>query len=161
VIRNEENASFSEGNNQGIAATAGDLVLLLNNDVEPVSRGWLGHMVDTLVEHDAAAVGARLVYPRRPALDNTGHIVHPDLTLQPTVVPTRAPLVELVRATRRRPRGADAGPPPVGSPLVIRTGRRTSTSVCGCGHVGERSCTTGGPCCGNTNTEHRTQAVAR
>jgi hypothetical protein len=82
VIRNEENASFSEGNNQGIAATAGELVLLLNNDVEPVSRGWLGHMVDTLVEHDAAAVGARLVYPRRPALDNTGHIVHPDLTLQ-------------------------------------------------------------------------------
>ncbi len=82
VIRNTENRSFSEGNNQAIAAANGEHVLLLNNDIEPAIAGWLGHMVDTLEQREATAVGARLVYPRRPGLDNAGDTVHPDLTLQ-------------------------------------------------------------------------------
>lgn len=83
VIENEENASFSDGNNQAVAASSGTHVLLLNNDIEPVADGWLGHLVDTLEERDAAAVGARLVYPRRPGLGtNQGDTVYPDLTLQ-------------------------------------------------------------------------------
>ena len=83
VIENAENASFSDGNNQAVRASGGELVLLLNNDIEPVADGWLGHLVDTLEDHDAAAVGARLVYPRRPGLGtNQGDTIHPDLTLQ-------------------------------------------------------------------------------
>ena len=46
VLRNEENVSFSAGNNQGIAAARGDLILFLNNDVEPINPGgwarWSG-----------------------------------------------------------------------------------------------------------------------
>ena len=82
VVRNAENRSFSEGNNQAIAAANGEHVLLLNNDIEPATPGWLGHLVDTLEQRDATAVGARLIYPRRPGLDNAGDTVHPDLTLQ-------------------------------------------------------------------------------
>ncbi|MBW3621539.1 MAG: glycosyltransferase, partial [Actinobacteria bacterium] len=82
IIENEDNATFSHGNNQALAAASGAYVLLLNNDIEPAVPGWLGHLVDTLEEHDATAVGARLVYPRRPGLDNAGDTVHPDLSLQ-------------------------------------------------------------------------------
>ncbi|MFT5563540.1 MAG: GT2 family glycosyltransferase/spore maturation protein CgeB, partial [Myxococcota bacterium] len=83
LIENEQNASFSDGNNQAVAAADGDLVLLLNNDVESVGPGWLGRMVDTLEGQDAAAVGARLVYPRRPGMtENQGDSLFPDLTLQ-------------------------------------------------------------------------------
>ncbi len=82
LVENRENASFSVGNNQALAEAAGELVLLLNNDIYPATPGWLGRMVDTLEERDAAAVGARLIYPRRPDLDNAGDEVHPDLTLQ-------------------------------------------------------------------------------
>lgn len=87
VIRNEDNATFSAGNNQAIRATAtgrsgDDLVLLLNNDIEPVEPSWLAHLVHTLRDHDAAAVGTRLIYPRRPDLDNQGDLAFDDLTLQ-------------------------------------------------------------------------------
>lgn len=82
VVRNDHNASFSDGNNQGADASSGDYLLLLNNDVEPIEPHWLARMVATAEETGAAAVGARLVYPNRPGLDNAGDTVHPDLTLQ-------------------------------------------------------------------------------
>jgi spore maturation protein CgeB/GT2 family glycosyltransferase len=82
TLTNHDNRSFSEACNQGAAAASGDLLLLLNNDIEPIGPGWLGRMVTTLEEHDAAAVGARLIYPRRPGLKNAGDLTYPDLTLQ-------------------------------------------------------------------------------
>ena len=82
VLENETNRSFSEAVNQGIAAGSSELVLLLNNDVEPATPGWLGLMVETLLDGDAECVGARLIYPRRTGLDNAGDEVRPDLSLQ-------------------------------------------------------------------------------
>jgi GT2 family glycosyltransferase/spore maturation protein CgeB len=82
VIRNTENRSFADANNQAVADASGELLLFLNNDVEPLGPGWLGRLVDTLETGSATAVAPRLVYPRRPALDNHGDVVHPDLTLQ-------------------------------------------------------------------------------
>lgn len=65
VITNRENASFSRGNNQGAERADGDLLLFLNNDVEPIMESWLAAMVDAIEEPDLApaAVGALLVYP--------------------------------------------------------------------------------------------------
>jgi GT2 family glycosyltransferase len=63
VIRNSDNRSFSEANGQGIAVAAGTLLCLMNNDIEPITEGWLGSMVRTLERTGALAVGARLIYP--------------------------------------------------------------------------------------------------
>ena len=42
------------------------VVLLLNDDVEPIAAGWLHRMVDAVLAPDVGAVGARLVYPEGP-----------------------------------------------------------------------------------------------
>jgi GT2 family glycosyltransferase/glycosyltransferase involved in cell wall biosynthesis len=79
LISNLENQSFSAANNQGIRAATGDLVLLANNDIEPIHPDWLGYMVQSLGE-EVAAVGAMLVYPKRPKGLRTPE--QPDLTVQ-------------------------------------------------------------------------------
>lgn len=71
VLRNDANRSFSDANNQGAAAATGDTLLFLNDDVEPASRGWLRRLLRELDQNGAGevvAVGAQLVYPRRPLL---------------------------------------------------------------------------------------------
>ena len=65
VIVNDDNRSFSDGNNQAARVAGGELLLFLNNDVEPLTPGWLGRLVDTIEAQKAVAVGARLVYPLR------------------------------------------------------------------------------------------------
>ncbi|MEP6637821.1 MAG: glycosyltransferase [Chloroflexota bacterium] len=64
VIRNRENRSFSEANDQGVAGAKGELICFLNNDVDPITPDWLGYMVETIAPPDVVAVGARLIYPR-------------------------------------------------------------------------------------------------
>ncbi len=81
VIRNDENRSFSEANSQGVEAATGELVLFLNNDVEPIVDDWLGFMVETLTARGSAAVGARLIYPRDRGIPRAG-ARFADLTLQ-------------------------------------------------------------------------------
>ena len=64
VIRNERNVSFSEGNNHAARSANGELLLFLNNDIEPVNAGWLGAMVDSVRGREGTvAGGAELVYP--------------------------------------------------------------------------------------------------
>lgn len=79
LVANRENHSFSAANNHGIKAASGELVLLANNDIEPAHPGWLGYMVEAL-DSGVAAVGAMLVYPRRPRRPHPP--AHPDLTVQ-------------------------------------------------------------------------------
>ena len=81
VIRNDDNRSFSEANGQGVEAATGELILFLNNDIEPIVDDWLGFMVETLTARGAAAVGARLVYPRDRGTPRAG-ARFADLTLQ-------------------------------------------------------------------------------
>ena len=81
IVRNAENASFSDGNNQGVAEGHGGLLLFLNNDIEPVGVDWLGHLVETLLEPGTIAAGARLIYPPRGSAPRAG-LRFPDLSLQ-------------------------------------------------------------------------------
>jgi O-antigen biosynthesis protein len=81
IVRNRRNRSFSDANNQGLAEARGELILLLNNDVEPVTGHWLGHLVETLQSRSAVAVGARLVFPRSHG-GPRGGTRFGDLTLQ-------------------------------------------------------------------------------
>jgi len=63
LIRNDTNAGYARGNNQGIAAARGRVVLLLNPDVLVPARA-LDTAIAILQEEAAiGALGARLVHP--------------------------------------------------------------------------------------------------
>jgi glycosyltransferase involved in cell wall biosynthesis len=49
--------------NEGVRAAAGDLVLLLNNDIEVVSGDWLSEMAAQAMRPRVGAVGVKLLYP--------------------------------------------------------------------------------------------------
>jgi GT2 family glycosyltransferase len=57
-----EDFNFSRAVNRGIALASGDLVLLLNNDIEIVEPGWLKEMVACFSYPGTGIVGARLLY---------------------------------------------------------------------------------------------------
>ncbi len=63
VIRNEENKSFGEFNNQGQKIATREYILYLNDDVE-VFPGWIEPLVEVLdANPKVGAVGSRLLYP--------------------------------------------------------------------------------------------------
>lgn len=77
LLRLPVNAGFSAGNNAGIRATGGELVLLLNNDTV-VPEGAIDRLVARLDAHpDAAVAGPRLV-------DAQGE---PELSFGPMITP--------------------------------------------------------------------------
>ncbi|MFT3722010.1 MAG: glycosyltransferase family 2 protein [Hyphomonadaceae bacterium] len=55
--------NFSRLVNAGAAAATGEVLLLLNDDVEAIEPTWLHRMVSSALEPDVGAVGARLLYP--------------------------------------------------------------------------------------------------
>lgn len=56
---------FSRAVNCGVLASRGDLVLMLNDDIEAESSDWLGKMAAHLHDPTIGAVGATLLYPDR------------------------------------------------------------------------------------------------
>lgn len=83
IVRNPDNRSFSEANNQGAAEATGELLLLINNDVAPAGPHVLGHMVERLVSDATVdAVTSRLIYPRRKGPLTGPSTAHADLSLQ-------------------------------------------------------------------------------
>lgn len=54
--------NYSALNNSAIAASRGEIVLLLNNDIDVIEGGWLREMVAHAVRPEVGAVGARLLY---------------------------------------------------------------------------------------------------
>jgi GT2 family glycosyltransferase len=55
--------NFSAMNNLAAREARGDVLCLLNNDVEATSTGWLSEMVGIALQPDVGAVGAKLLYP--------------------------------------------------------------------------------------------------
>ena len=55
--------NFARIVNSGAAVATGDLILLLNNDVEAKRPGWLEEMIGRMAEPDVGAVGAALLWP--------------------------------------------------------------------------------------------------
>jgi GT2 family glycosyltransferase len=63
LLVNDTNMGFLATANRGVAATSGDIIVLLNNDTLPLP-GWLPPLLRTFHDHpDAGVVGGRLVYP--------------------------------------------------------------------------------------------------
>jgi spore maturation protein CgeB/GT2 family glycosyltransferase len=63
VVANVENLSFAQANACGVKRASGELLLFLNNDVEPFESGWLKELVATLEGEGVEAVGATLLHP--------------------------------------------------------------------------------------------------
>jgi len=63
VIRDESPFNFSRLSNTGVAQARGEVVCLLNNDIEVITPDWLEEMLSFAMKPDVGAVGARLWYP--------------------------------------------------------------------------------------------------
>ena len=68
VVRNARNFSFSAAMNIGAARASGELLLFLNNDVQPIERGWLRRLVTSLERRGTAIAGGVLVDPNRESV---------------------------------------------------------------------------------------------
>lgn len=62
VLREPGPFNYSRLNNRAAAAARGEVLLLLNNDIEVIHPDWLREMVSHAVRPDVGAVGARLLY---------------------------------------------------------------------------------------------------
>jgi len=56
---------YSAMNNLAAASAAGEVLLFLNNDVEPLGPWWMNELVAQAVRPGVGAVGAKLLYPDR------------------------------------------------------------------------------------------------
>jgi GT2 family glycosyltransferase len=75
ILANAHNESFSDANNQGAEAARGELLLFLNNDIEPFEPGWLVELVACLEATRAGAVSATLIYPDEKGDSPSGYSV--------------------------------------------------------------------------------------
>lgn len=65
VIRDEHEFNYSALNNLAVAQASGEVIGLINNDIEVISEDWLGEMTSLALQPGVGAVGARLWYPDR------------------------------------------------------------------------------------------------
>lgn len=54
--------NYSEINNWAVQKAKGEYILLLNNDIEAISKEWLSAMVEHIQRPEVGAVGAKLLY---------------------------------------------------------------------------------------------------
>jgi len=57
--------NFSALMNDGVAEARGEILLFLNNDVEPMDPGWIRELASQAARPEIGAVGALLLYPDR------------------------------------------------------------------------------------------------
>jgi GT2 family glycosyltransferase len=62
LVRNGHNLGFAAGNNVGLRAATGDVLVLLNQDTV-VHDGWLAELVAALDDPTVGIVGCKLLYP--------------------------------------------------------------------------------------------------
>ena len=63
ILTDIDEFNFSRLINQGARAARGEILALMNNDVETEKTGWLREMVSHAIRPEVGAVGARLWYP--------------------------------------------------------------------------------------------------
>ena len=79
IIENPVNVGFAKGNNQGIHASRGDYIALLNNDTK-ADPLWVEEFVRAAESHPEAGMFAcKILLAHDPTLfDNLGHLLYPD-----------------------------------------------------------------------------------
>ena len=63
LLRCDEEFNYSRLSNFGVEKSKAEFVVLMNNDVEVITPGWLEEMVSHGIQAEVGAVGARLLYP--------------------------------------------------------------------------------------------------
>lgn len=63
VIRYDAPFNFSAINNFGAREARGEVLGLINNDIEVIDPGWLSEMVSHAIRPEIGAVGCKLLYP--------------------------------------------------------------------------------------------------
>jgi glycosyltransferase involved in cell wall biosynthesis len=63
IIRDDSPFNYSQLNNRAVAQAKGEVVALLNNDIEVITPNWLSEMVSHALRAGVGAVGAKLWYP--------------------------------------------------------------------------------------------------
>ena len=63
VLRDDHPFNYSALNNMAVRQARGQVVGLINNDVEVIAPGWLEEMVALALQPGVGAVGAKLLYP--------------------------------------------------------------------------------------------------
>ena len=63
VIRDDSPFNYAALNNKAVAQAKGEIIALLNNDLEVINDEWLDEMVSHVVHPEVGAVGAKLYYP--------------------------------------------------------------------------------------------------
>jgi glycosyltransferase involved in cell wall biosynthesis len=63
VLKHHGSFNFSAINNAAVAQARGEVLCLLNNDIEVISPDWLEEMVSLACRQETGAVGAMLYYP--------------------------------------------------------------------------------------------------
>jgi glycosyltransferase involved in cell wall biosynthesis len=65
VLRIDGPFNFARLNNEAVRIARGELIGLLNNDLEVMEAGWLKEMVSHACQEDVGAVGPLLLFPNR------------------------------------------------------------------------------------------------
>ena len=63
VIRDNRPFNYSQLNNLAAKESRGEILGLINNDIEVIAPDWLGEMVSHVVRPEIGAVGAKLLFP--------------------------------------------------------------------------------------------------
>ncbi len=92
VLRYRGPFNYSAMNNRAAGEAHGDVLLLLNNDIEVVSPDWLEEMISHVIRPEVGAVGAKLLYP-------DGRLQHGGVVFAPNE--TGWPVVHLERLAAR------------------------------------------------------------
>ncbi|KAF4560186.1 glycosyltransferase [Pseudomonas sp. CES] len=65
VLKHPYPFNYSAINNRAVNAASGELIGLVNNDIEIIESGWLKEMVAQLLRPDVGVVGAKLLWPNK------------------------------------------------------------------------------------------------
>ncbi|BDM24247.1 glycosyltransferase family 2 protein [Pseudomonas sp. LRP2-20] len=65
VVAHPHPFNYSTINNRAVSLATGELIGLVNNDIEVIDSGWLKEMVSQLLRPGVGAVGAKLLWPNR------------------------------------------------------------------------------------------------
>jgi glycosyltransferase involved in cell wall biosynthesis/2-polyprenyl-3-methyl-5-hydroxy-6-metoxy-1,4-benzoquinol methylase len=63
IVRDDLPFNYSRLNNLAVKHAKGDVVCLMNNDIEILTSDWLEEMVSFALQEDIGCVGAKLLYP--------------------------------------------------------------------------------------------------